>query len=623
MNQKWWQYAGGFGVFVILVGRIWHLRWQQSVLWDQLLSQYSVEDRIKARLNSSSVVSFLQDGGINVSQAQFAEWFESVDDEHDGFDFKELLEVSDAFEDFHGMRGNLKSVGALDNHWMLGISAHMDLALTIGTAMIIFWLVYKLEDLQRAINRNSLVAGIRAARLQSRWQQSIARAEDAKAQQALMAERIKALKMQHDEAVHQFNEQHTETLNQLDEVQRASSKERAELASESQSLRNQKQELEDAFERSQNELRDTRARMKEHVDQATASVKKQLLAMQRCIRGVDAFKGIGQQVYQDIGSRRGFAVSHASLSARRSSSRILERKNSLCSREGSNGHSMGFQVESNMIFGHLTEAGVQFFEVDRHHGLLGKGADCAYKCKDIATNEEYALKIYDIEDDQHSRQVLADLHVKRHLKDHQNIVRYLHVIEAEKQLFVLMELIPGVDLFTYVRRPVTNEETSPSARSHCLKESTAACVFAQVCVALEYVHSCDVIHGDIKPENIMVVEPDKEAPHVKLIDFGFSSFVHFDGEDDRPCVDAYSPPEAKSDPPGTVVKESDLYRLGGTLYFMLTGSTFSRYAFSRGLNLGSLSSEAREVMSALLKEKPEDRMPLEEVLRHPWVQPWV
>merc|ERR1719265_1702858 len=147
-----------------------------------------------------------------------------------------------------------------------------------------------------------------------------------------------------------------------------------------------------------------------------------------------------------------------------------------------------------------------------------------------------------------------------------------------------------MDLFTYVHSHDANKDMTPQGRKQRLRESTAACIFAQVCEALEYVHSSDIIHGDVKPENIMVVEPESEEPFVKLIDFGLSSFINVEGKDAQHCQDAYSPPEARCDPPGPVVKESDIYRLGGTLYYMLTGHTFSRYAFTRGTCMGSLSS---------------------------------
>jgi serine/threonine protein kinase len=97
---------------------------------------------------------------------------------------------------------------------------------------------------------------------------------------------------------------------------------------------------------------------------------------------------------------------------------------------------------------------------------------------------------------------------------------------------------------------------------------------------LSVIHKSGFVHGDVKPENVMVIGPTPgpglsiESTGAKLLDFGAAK--RLDGADDdagavkRTFVGTpeYAPPEQWS---GRIVPESDLYALGGTLFFMLTG----------------------------------------------------
>ena len=137
------------------------------------------------------------------------------------------------------------------------------------------------------------------------------------------------------------------------------------------------------------------------------------------------------------------------------------------------------------------------------------------------------------------------------------------MIESETTIFVLMELLAGKDLFDVV-----------CARS--LSEDQARPLFRELVEGLEHLHSNQVIHCDVKPENAMVLgDIDQGTAHLKLIDFGCSCFNDFVKESEtRACVvyDRYMPPELGASPCLAPSVATDMWRLGCTLYVMLVRS---------------------------------------------------
>lgn len=144
-------------------------------------------------------------------------------------------------------------------------------------------------------------------------------------------------------------------------------------------------------------------------------------------------------------------------------------------------------------------------------------------------------------------------------------VRSPHVVQVydvgrtdEGRPYYAMELLDGRDLGTIVRRE------GPLGLRRALE------VAAQCCAGLAAAHDADVVHRDIKPENIVVcgAPPDE---HAKVLDFGLARFVDAPG----------GRPEGLTGTPGYLAPErargeaggeaADVYGLGATLYFALTG----------------------------------------------------
>ena len=84
------------------------------------------------------------------------------------------------------------------------------------------------------------------------------------------------------------------------------------------------------------------------------------------------------------------------------------------------------------------------------------------------------------------------------------------VLEADDEYWISMELITGGELFEHLI-----EEGSYS-------EARASVFLRQFAEALAFMHNAGVVHGDLKPENLLLSSWDNEEAELKLVDFGCS-----------------------------------------------------------------------------------------------------
>src|SRR4026207_1852995 len=111
-----------------------------------------------------------------------------------------------------------------------------------------------------------------------------------------------------------------------------------------------------------------------------------------------------------------------------------------------------------------------------------------------------------------------------------------------------------------------------------LPPATAISLVKQACVSLEEAHAAGIIHRDIKPENLMLCQTAEGRSMLKLLDFGIARFR--EPQQGEPQLThtgfltgtpAYMAPELWQGAPAD--ERSDIYALGVTLYFVLTGGT--------------------------------------------------
>lgn len=154
-------------------------------------------------------------------------------------------------------------------------------------------------------------------------------------------------------------------------------------------------------------------------------------------------------------------------------------------------------------------------------------------------------------------------------------------------------------------------------------------ILRQVIRGLSYLHFNNIIHGDIKPSNLLVADDGT----VKLSDFGISKINKYDGEliNDAVGTPAFMPPEVVA---GDAYdgKLADIYSVGATTYFIRFGeSAFKgksrQKLYQQILNdpveFPSETSAAKdliELVQALMAKCPAQRINVEQLLLYPWLQ---
>ncbi|MFN7813155.1 MAG: serine/threonine-protein kinase [Planctomycetia bacterium] len=141
--------------------------------------------------------------------------------------------------------------------------------------------------------------------------------------------------------------------------------------------------------------------------------------------------------------------------------------------------------------------------------------------------------------------------------DHENLVRALDAGYDAKVYYLVTEFVPGFDLRKQVRR------YGP------LDALAAGAVMTQAARGLAYAHEHGVVHRDVKPGNLLVTQEGR----VKVLDLGLAGSA-FDPETQQPgrvigTMDYMAPEQIRA--PESAGPAADVYALGCTLYFALTG----------------------------------------------------
>ena len=186
------------------------------------------------------------------------------------------------------------------------------------------------------------------------------------------------------------------------------------------------------------------------------------------------------------------------------------------------------------------------------------GMAVVFKAKCHRLNRYVAIKILKDEymaDDELRRQFHEESQAVAMLS-HPNIMAVYDVSKTEELEYIVMELIDGITLKEYLERrgPLSSKEVT---------------VFStQIAKALEHAHSREIIHRDIKPQNIMLLRDGT----LKVADFGIAHIAN--SQIDRAKGEAIgsvhyvSPEQARG---SDIDSRADLYSLGVVMYEMLTG----------------------------------------------------
>lgn len=187
--------------------------------------------------------------------------------------------------------------------------------------------------------------------------------------------------------------------------------------------------------------------------------------------------------------------------------------------------------------------------------IVGRGGySIVYKGKDLISGNPVAIKMmrhHMVLDSDFLARLKKEAHIVDMLR-HENIIKVYDMVERYRTLFIIMEYLEGESILEIIQRHKT---ISPAMAINYL---------IQTCQAIHHAYSNGILHKDINPGNLMIVEKDR----VKLVDFGLACAIH---EDDDIFDGAYpylAPELLKGE---SADLQSEIYSLGISAFEMVTG----------------------------------------------------
>ena len=192
------------------------------------------------------------------------------------------------------------------------------------------------------------------------------------------------------------------------------------------------------------------------------------------------------------------------------------------------------------------------------------------------------------------------------------IVNFLHMIETEQYVFLVMEYVKGGELFYYIRK------------YHSFSDYGVVFFAAEILVALKHMHSKNILYRDLKPENVLI----SESGHVKLADFGFATQLNENVYTICGTPEYMAPEKLLGNGDAKV---TDYWSLGCLIYEMLCGeppfyAPVTDQIYNRVLHdplrvPKGVSPVARDLLEKLLAKEQEARLGIngcQEIMDHPF-----
>lgn len=258
---------------------------------------------------------------------------------------------------------------------------------------------------------------------------------------------------------------------------------------------------------------------------------------------------------------------------------------------------------------------------------LGKGSfGSVYKVQNIFTEKIYAMKViqkYFVTYQDGDQSFLKEIEILMKV-EHPNIIKIYEYYIDEINYYLIIEYVSGGELFDFISRDTSFTE-------HKIKK-----IMKQIFQALSYLHSNNIVHRDIKCENILIECSDDNGDNndfnIKLIDFGTCNYI---SKNEHLTVKVGSPyyiaPEVLE---RNYNNKCDIWSAGVLLYILLIGfppfngktqddifNSIQRGTINTQLpEWNKLSSLTKDFLLQLLCNDSTLRLSAQECLKHPWLQ---
>ena len=238
-----------------------------------------------------------------------------------------------------------------------------------------------------------------------------------------------------------------------------------------------------------------------------------------------------------------------------------------------------------------------------------------YLAKQKMTNKYYTIKFlnYDINNIKDLNSFYKEIDILRRLNHPQIIKLYSYCISKENKIAIIMEYLSGGTLKKYIMEH----------KNQKLDENESKNILRQILEIISYCHLKNVIHHDLKPDNILFI--DESHTLIKIIDFGISSIIN---EKSTGGSLEYLPPEIityKNDKSSPSV---DIWSIGCIFGEMIKGESLfigenikeiKKQILDGKIELPkNISNFACDLLKKMLNFEPDKRITADEALLHPF-----
>ena len=196
--------------------------------------------------------------------------------------------------------------------------------------------------------------------------------------------------------------------------------------------------------------------------------------------------------------------------------------------------------------------------------------------------------------------------------NHPHIIKYYEVYEDLKTVSVVMDLAEGGDLFDFILKGDDGR----------LDDDTSLNLIIQILETIDYLHNTkQVCHRDIKPENFLITI-DNSEPNIKLIDFGFATYLNGTLMNDFLGTQQYTAPEILNRE--LYSEKVDIWSVGVLLFNMITGCQpfttdsnipIEEQILSKEIPFEAIENEGlQKLCRGLLERNPEKRFDAKKAL---------
>ncbi|ETI36159.1 CAMKK/CAMKK-META protein kinase [Phytophthora nicotianae] len=261
---------------------------------------------------------------------------------------------------------------------------------------------------------------------------------------------------------------------------------------------------------------------------------------------------------------------------------------------------------------------------------LGVGGYAEVKlCKEKQSGKLFAMKFISrdvMKKDKLGKQSKLD-DIKREIAimkklNHPNVLRLYEVMDDPKmnKLFLVLEYMKHGDMLSFQKKK------NPQGTLENLRDRDLHSVFLQVILGLAYLHEQKIVHGDIKPQNLLVGDKDV----VKIADFGISQSLYGSKQKitDVAGTPAFMSPEMCSGEEFSG-QLADVWALGATIFMLKFGNPpflakSAMHMFERIQNdplvfPAAIDPLLAHLLNGMLTKSTQKRLTLLDVMVHPWV----